>query len=94
LSRRYDARFYLARLPSGQTVQPEPGEVTDWLWVTPERALRDPAITLVYATKKVLESVNADEDATSLINRTRRLKNAPVVEPRMTRTESGWEISH
>jgi 8-oxo-dGTP pyrophosphatase MutT (NUDIX family) len=94
LSRRYDARFYLARLPSGQTVRPEPGEVTDWLWVTPERALRDPAITLVYATKKVLESVNADEDATSLINRTRRLKNAPVVEPRMTRTESGWEISH
>jgi 8-oxo-dGTP pyrophosphatase MutT (NUDIX family) len=94
LSRRYDARFYLARLPAGQTVRAEPGEVTDWLWVTPERALRDPAITLVYATKKVLESVNADEDATSLITRTRRLKNVPVVEPRMTRTESGWEISH
>jgi 8-oxo-dGTP pyrophosphatase MutT (NUDIX family) len=94
LSRRYDARFYLARLPAGQTVRAEPGEVTDWLWVTPERALSDPAITLVYATKKVLESVNADEDATSLITRTRRLKNVPVVEPRMTRTESGWEISH
>jgi len=94
LSRRYDARFYLARLPAGQTVRPEPGEVTDWVWITPERALRDPAITLVYATKKVLESVNADVDATSLIIRTRRLKNVPVVEPRMTRTESGWEISH
>jgi len=94
LSRRYDARFYLARLPAGQSIRAEPGEVTDWLWVTPERALRDPAITLVYATKKVLESVNADEDATSLITRTRRLKNAPIVEPRMTRTESGWEISH
>jgi 8-oxo-dGTP pyrophosphatase MutT (NUDIX family) len=94
LSRRYDARFYLARLPAGQTVRPEPGEVTDWLWVTPERALRDPAITLVYATQKVLESVNGDEDATSLITRTRRLKNVPVVEPRMTRTESGWAISH
>jgi 8-oxo-dGTP pyrophosphatase MutT (NUDIX family) len=94
LSRRYDARFYLARLPAGQTVRAEPGEVTDWLWVTPERALRDPAITLVYATKKVLESVNADEDATSLITRTTRLKNVPIVEPRMTRTESGWEISH
>jgi 8-oxo-dGTP pyrophosphatase MutT (NUDIX family) len=94
LSRRYDARFYLARLPAGQTVRPEPGEVSDWLWVTPERALRDPAITLVYATQKVLESVNGDEDATSLITRTRRLKNVPVVEPRMTRTESGWAISH
>jgi hypothetical protein len=38
--------------------------------------------------------VNTDEDAASLITRTRRLKNVPVVEPRMTRTESGWEISH
>jgi 8-oxo-dGTP pyrophosphatase MutT (NUDIX family) len=94
LSRRYDARFYLARLPAGQTVRAEPGEVTDWVWVTPDRALRDPAITLVYATQKVLESVNGDEDATSLITRTRRLKNVPVVEPRMTRTESGWAISH
>jgi hypothetical protein len=94
LSRRYDARFYLARLPAGQTVRAEPGEVADWVWVTPERALRDPAITLVYATRKVLESVNADEDATSLITRTKRLRNVPVVEPRMTRTDSGWEISH
>jgi 8-oxo-dGTP pyrophosphatase MutT (NUDIX family) len=94
LSRRYDARFYLARLPAGQTVRAEPGEVTDWVWVTPDRALRDPAITLVYATQKVLESVNVDEDATSLITRTRRVKNVPVVEPRMTRTESGWQISH
>jgi 8-oxo-dGTP pyrophosphatase MutT (NUDIX family) len=94
LSRRYDARFYLARLPADQTVRPEPGEVTDWLWITPERALRDPAITLVYATQRVLESVNGDEDVTSLITRTRRLKNVPVVEPRMTPTESGWAISH
>jgi 8-oxo-dGTP pyrophosphatase MutT (NUDIX family) len=94
LSRRYDARFYLARLPGGQTVRPEPGEVSDWLWLTPERALRDPAITLVYATQKVLESVNGGEDATSLITRTRRLKDVPVVEPLMTRTESGWAISH
>jgi hypothetical protein len=28
------------------------------------------------------------------MTRTRRLKNVPVVEPRMTRTESGWAISH
>jgi len=94
LSRRYDARFYLARLPAGQTVTAEPGEVTDWLWVTPERALSDPAISLVYATRQVLESVSGDEDASSLMGRTRRLKNVPVVEPLMTRTESGWEISH
>ena len=38
LRRRFDARFYLARMPEGQTVRPQPGEVTDWLWVAPSRA--------------------------------------------------------
>jgi 8-oxo-dGTP pyrophosphatase MutT (NUDIX family) len=94
LSRRYDARFYVARLPAGQSVRAQPDEVTDWVWVTPERALRDPAITLVYATQKVLESVKADEDVNSLMARARRQKSVPVVEPRLTRTESGWQVSH
>lgn len=94
LSRRYDARFYLARLPAGQLVRSQPDEVTDWLWITPDRALREPEITLVYATRKVLESVAADEDANSLFTRARRLKDVPIVEPRMVQTESGWEIVH
>lgn len=94
LSRRYDARFYLARLPSGQTVHAEPEEVTDWLWATPERALRDPEITLVYATRKVLESVAAAEDVNSLFRRARGLASVPIVEPRMIQTESGWEVVH
>jgi hypothetical protein len=94
MSRRYDARFYLARLPSGQTVRAQPDEVTDWLWATPERALRDPEITLVYATRKVLESVGGDDDVGALFRRARRLASVPVVEPRMIQRESGWEIVH
>jgi len=35
LRRRYDARFFLARMPAGQVVRPQEGEVTDWLWITP-----------------------------------------------------------
>lgn len=92
MSRRYDARFYLARLPAGQTVHIQPEEVIDWVWATPERALRDPEITLVYATQKVLESVATDDDVSSLFKRTRRLTSVPIVEPRMVQTESGWEI--
>jgi len=94
LSRRYDARFYLARLPAGQTVRAQPDEVTDWLWTTPARALGDPAITLVYATQKVLESVDTGEDVNGLFRRARGLASVPVVEPRMVQTESGWEIAH
>jgi hypothetical protein len=56
--------------------------------------LSEPSITLVYATRKVLESVAPDEVATGLFARVRRLKSVPVVEPRMVQTASGWEIVH
>lgn len=92
LRRRFDARFFLARLPSGQTVHPQEGEVADWMWITPERALADPEVTLVYATRAVLESVATGEDVTALLARARRLRKIPVVEPRIVQTENGWEI--
>jgi 8-oxo-dGTP pyrophosphatase MutT (NUDIX family) len=93
LRRRYDARFFLAHLPPGQVVRPQDGEVTDWLWIAPESALTNPDITLVYATRAVLESVAPDRDETKLFSRVRRLKEVPIVEPTMMLTENGWEIS-
>jgi hypothetical protein len=62
------------------------------LWTTPERALNNPELTLVYATRAVLESVAGVDDAAALIARARRLKEMPIVEPRVIQTESGWEI--
>ena len=94
MRRRYDARFFLATLPPDQAVRPQEGEVTDFVWTTPDRALSNSEITLVYATRTVLESVASDKDVKKLFSRARRLKEVPIVEPRMTRTESGWEISH
>jgi 8-oxo-dGTP pyrophosphatase MutT (NUDIX family) len=93
LRRRYDARFFLAQLPPGQDVRPQEGEVTDWLWTTPAKAVASPGITLVYATRTVLDSVATDQDAARLFSRARRLREVPIVEPRMVMTESGWEIS-
>lgn len=92
LRRRYDARFYLARLPEDQSVRPQEGEVTDWLWVSPERALASPDITLVYATRAVLESVAAMRDAAKLFEWARGLGEIPTVEPRIVQTPAGWEI--
>ena len=93
LRRRYDARFFLARMPADQVVRPQEGEVTDWLWITPERALASPELTLVYATRAVLQSVASEPDAARLFSRARRLKHVPIVEPRMVQTENGWEIA-
>ena len=92
LQRRFDATFYLAQLPAGQTVRPQAGEVADWLWAAPQKALNDLAITLVYATRAVLESVAGDMDAAALFSRARRLDEVPVVEPQMVQTEKGWEV--
>jgi 8-oxo-dGTP pyrophosphatase MutT (NUDIX family) len=92
LRRRFDARFFLARLPAGQDIRPQEGEVAEWLWVTPAQALADPNITLVYATRTVLESVATGEDATTVFARARRMHNVPIVEPRLVQTANGWEI--
>ena len=92
LRRRFDARFYLARMPEGQTIRPQPGEVTDWLWIAPSRALTSPEITLVYATRVVLESVADAPDTAALFARARALGEIPIVEPRIVQTENGWEI--
>lgn len=93
LRRRFDARFFLARLPAGQTVRAQEGEVADWLWINPTKALNEPDITLVFATRAVLESVASDEDSANLFSRARRLKDVPVVEPLLVQTAHGWEIS-
>jgi 8-oxo-dGTP pyrophosphatase MutT (NUDIX family) len=92
LSRRFDARFYLARMPAGQSITPQAGEVTDWLWIAPSRALTRPDIALVYATRAVLESVADAPDASTLFARARGLKEIPIVEPRVVQTALGWEI--
>lgn len=36
---RFDARFFVAPMPEGQAVVPQPTEVLEWLWITPTEAL-------------------------------------------------------
>ena len=92
MRRRYDARFYLAKMPPGQSVHPQEGEVVDWRWVSPLRALDDPALNLVYATRAVLESVADAADVETLFTRAGALTEVPIVEPRIVKTENGWEV--
>jgi 8-oxo-dGTP pyrophosphatase MutT (NUDIX family) len=81
LRRRFDTRFYLARLPEGQAVHPQPGEVEAWSWVTPARALGDPAFTMVLATRRVLEMVAVEATAESLLGRYRSRRRVAVTRP-------------
>lgn len=92
MRRRFDARFYIARMPEAQEIRPQEGEVTDWLWITPTEALEGGRLTLVYATQAVLESVADAPGAADLFERAAALTEIPVVEPRIVETERGWEI--
>jgi 8-oxo-dGTP pyrophosphatase MutT (NUDIX family) len=86
LRRRFDTRFYLARRPAGQSVQPQAGEVEEVIWISPARALAADGPTLVHATQRVLESVAAEPNPSRLVARLRRRRRdpspvTPVVEP-------------
>jgi 8-oxo-dGTP pyrophosphatase MutT (NUDIX family) len=92
LRRRFDTRFYVAEMPSEQKVHPQEGEVTDWLWISPRRALDTNEITLVYATRAILQSVAQEPSVDALFARARALSEIPVVEPRVVQTEAGWKV--
>lgn len=93
ISRRFDTRFYLARRPAGQTIHPQPGEVDDWCWISPEAALSPDGPTLVHATRRILESVAAETEIGRLIARLRRRReSAPVMPVVIRRPDGGFEL--
>jgi hypothetical protein len=68
-------------LPEGQEVHPQPGEVEAWSWVTATGALGDPAFTMVFATRRVLEMVAVDPSADSLLERYRARRRVAITRP-------------
>ncbi len=92
LRRRFDTRFYLARLPAGQEVHPQPGEVDEWFWVSPEEAFADAAFTMVFATERVLRMVAVESDADSLLERYRIPRRVHIVRPVVRVTDGRFEV--
>src|SRR5919204_2141454 len=92
LRRRFDTRFFLCRLPSGQSIHPQPGEVEEWLWLRPARALDDGRVTLVHATRMNLELLASESDVSRFITRVRRRKRIPLIEPSLMETPEGWRV--
>ncbi|GAC1522485.1 MAG: NUDIX hydrolase [Chloroflexota bacterium] len=61
LPRRFDARFYLARMPEAQVPMHDSRETVDSTWVAPGEALRrfrTGNFPLVFATEKILERMS------------------------------------
>lgn len=81
MKRRFDARFYVTKLPAGQREHPQAGEVVDWRWVTPEAALAE--LQLVPPTRRMLEILAGEPEAARLIRKLRRRRPGPAYLPRL-----------
>ncbi len=84
LSRRYDARFFLAEAPADVRVSAEPGELVEHLWIAPAEALRryfEYEMRMMFPTAKTLGWL---EDGAS-VDAWRRRFQSTRIEPLMPR---------
>lgn len=95
IRRRFDTHFFVARRPPGQTVVPQPGEVVDWLWVSPAEALAEGGPEMVHATRRIMESVAAADDAGRLIAALRRRRGTlePVLPEVIALPGGGYRVA-
>lgn len=92
--RRYDTRFFLARLPAGRRAVADAREMTDAVWLSPAEALRrfrDGALPMVFPTVKVLEALEPYATVSTALAAFRGRVVVPVL-PRLVRTADGVGI--
>jgi 8-oxo-dGTP pyrophosphatase MutT (NUDIX family) len=91
-SRRFDARFFLAKLPEGQLAAHDRMELTDSRWLTPAAALKDHAagrIVLMPPTLKTVEEL-LPFFTTSELMAAAVLKRLEAILPEAFRTADGF----
>lgn len=87
LSRRYDARFFLAVAPPDVEIEAERGELVNELWITPSRALERyfaHDLRMLYPTARTLEWLTGAQDVAELRARFRSREIRPIL-PRLRR---------
>lgn len=92
--RRYDTRFFLARLPQGREVRPDPREMTDAVWLSPANALDRFAagkLPMVFPTVRTLEDLVPFKSTPEALHAFRTRDVEPVM-PRLVRTQTGVGI--
>ena len=89
--RRYDTRFFAARVELERKELLHPAEMTHSLWVTPAAALEMHGrgeLPMVFPTIKTLESLLDFESADSAL-RSFREQDIPPILPRLVKTPTG-----
>jgi len=92
--RRYDTRFFLARLPDGCDVCIDEREMTDAVWLSPSDALerfRAGRLPMVFPTVSTVESLTPYRTVADALNAFRNRTVTPIL-PRLVRIPDGVTI--
>ena len=92
--RRYDTRFFLARLPEGAEASVDEREMTDAVWLRPAEALerfRAGRLPMVFPTVHTLESLAPFSSVTEALDAFRGCAVTPTL-PRLVRRPDGVAI--
>ena len=93
-SRRFDTRFFIARIPRHQNPYHDDIEMVESLWLTPEEALAKNAageIMLMPPTLKTIEEISAFSSVDELFASISRGKIAPIL-PQAFQAKSGFGV--
>jgi len=89
--RRYDTRFFAAKVPADVTAIVDPREMTDALWLTPTAALRrnkEATLPMVFPTIKTLQQLAGFESVDAIL-RDLAARTIPTILPRLVVTPTG-----
>lgn len=89
--RRYDTRFFAAAVEGDSEVAFNPAEMSDAVWLTPERALerhRTGTLPMIFPTVHTIEGLTGFDSTGAIIAEYRR-RDVPPILPRLVRTELG-----
>jgi len=89
--RRYDTRFFAAKVPTHARAVVDPREMTDAVWLTPSRALerfRAGSLPMVFPTIRTLADLSHFQSADAVLAHLRTLR-IPTIMPRLVVTATG-----
>lgn len=96
MKKRFDARFFVATLPDGQTAEHDGIEATDSQWTTPRQALQDyidGIIVLAPPQIMTLIALNEFDNAQACLDHA-RCHNAYRIKPQVIKTESSRILTY
>jgi len=90
MPRRFDTRFFIARMPPAQDVKPDGREIVAHSWLKPAEAV-DPArgLKLMNVTRRTLEQLAAFDSAEHCMTHARALTGIPLNMPRLADGPAG-----